>query len=64
MRSLREATLSVHPALTAANLRPMTDVVAQVAEPRFNMAKGLVLGDRRDRRINLVSFEPVAPTCQ
>jgi putative ABC transport system permease protein len=38
MRSLREVTPSVHPALTAANLRPMTDVVAQtMAEPRFNM---------------------------
>jgi putative ABC transport system permease protein len=38
MRSLREATASVHPALTASNLRSMTDVVAQtVVEPRFNM---------------------------
>jgi putative ABC transport system permease protein len=38
LRSLREATSAVHPALTAANLRPMTDVVARaVAAPRFNM---------------------------
>jgi putative ABC transport system permease protein len=38
MRSIREVTPSVHPALAAANLRPMSEVVAQsVAEPRFNM---------------------------
>ena len=28
------------------------------------LVKGLVLGTGRDRRINLVSFEPVAPACQ
>ena len=28
------------------------------------LVKGLVLGSRNDRRINIVSFEPVAPTCQ
>jgi len=27
------------------------------------LVKGLVLGDAKDRRINLVAFEPVAPTC-
>jgi predicted permease len=38
MRSLRTIVPAVGPALTAANLRPMTDVVAQsVAEPRFHM---------------------------
>jgi putative ABC transport system permease protein len=38
MRSIREVTPSVHPALAAANLRPMSEVVAQsMAEPRFNM---------------------------
>jgi predicted permease len=38
MRSLRDATASVHPALSAANVQPMTHVVAEtVAEPRFNM---------------------------
>jgi putative ABC transport system permease protein len=38
MRSLRTIVPAVSPALTAANLRPMTDVVAQsVAEPRFHM---------------------------
>ena len=28
------------------------------------LVKGLVLGDSRDRRLNMVSFEPVAPSCQ
>jgi hypothetical protein len=28
------------------------------------LVKGLVLGSAKDRRINIVSFEPVAPTCQ
>jgi hypothetical protein len=28
------------------------------------LVKGLVLGTGRDRRINMVSFEPVAPACQ
>jgi predicted permease len=38
MRSLRTIVPAVSPALTAANLRPMTEVVAQsVAEPRFHM---------------------------
>jgi ABC-type transport system, involved in lipoprotein release, permease component len=38
MRSLRAAVPGVSPSLTAANLRPMQDVLAQsVAEPRFNM---------------------------
>ena len=38
VRTLRTAVPSVHPSLTAGNVRPMTDVVAQsVAEPRFNM---------------------------
>lgn len=27
------------------------------------LVKGLVLGDAKDRRINLVSFEAIAPTC-
>jgi hypothetical protein len=27
------------------------------------LVKGLILGSGADRRINLVSFEPVAPTC-
>jgi predicted permease len=36
--SLRTAVPGVAPSLTAANIRPMTDVLAQsVAEPRFNM---------------------------
>jgi putative ABC transport system permease protein len=38
MRSLRTIVPAVSPALTAGNLRPMTDVIAQsVAEPRFHM---------------------------
>jgi putative ABC transport system permease protein len=38
IRSLRTIVPGVSPALTAANLRPMTEVVAQsVAEPRFHM---------------------------
>jgi predicted permease len=38
IRSLRTAVPSVHPSLTAANIRSMVDVVAQsVAVPRFNM---------------------------
>ena len=38
MRSLRTIVPGVSPALTAANLRAMTDVVSQsVAEPRFHM---------------------------
>jgi putative ABC transport system permease protein len=37
-RTLRGVVPSVHPALTAANIQPMTEVVAQsVAEPRFYM---------------------------
>ncbi len=37
-RTLRGVGPSVHPALTAANIRPMTEVMAQsVAEPRFHM---------------------------
>jgi putative ABC transport system permease protein len=37
-RTLRSVVPSVHPALTAANIRPMTEVMAQsVAEPRFHM---------------------------
>ena len=37
-RTLRGVVPSVHPALTPANIRPMTAVMAQsVAEPRFNM---------------------------
>jgi putative ABC transport system permease protein len=37
-RSLRAIVPSVHPSLTAADIRPMNDVVAQsVAVPRFNM---------------------------
>ena len=37
-QTLRAAVPSVHPSLTAGNIRPMTDVIAQsVAEPRFNM---------------------------
>ncbi len=38
VRTLRAAVPSVHPSLTAGNIRPMADVIAQsVAEPRFNM---------------------------
>jgi predicted permease len=38
MRSLRTIVPGVSPSLTAANLRPMTEVAAQsVAEPRFHM---------------------------
>jgi putative ABC transport system permease protein len=38
VRSLREATSSAHPSLTAAGARPMRDVLAEtVAQPRFNM---------------------------
>ena len=38
VRILRAAVPSVHPSLTAGNIRPMADVIAQsVAEPRFNM---------------------------
>jgi len=38
MRSLRTIVPAVSPVLTAGNLRPMTDVIAQsVAEPRFQM---------------------------
>ncbi len=38
MRSLRTIVPAVSPTLTAANLRPMTEVVEQsVAEPRFHM---------------------------
>jgi putative ABC transport system permease protein len=38
MRTLRTVVPSVHPSLTAANIRPMNDVLAQsVAVPRFNM---------------------------
>jgi putative ABC transport system permease protein len=37
-RTLRSVVPSVHPALTAANIRPMTEVMAQsVAEPHFHM---------------------------
>jgi putative ABC transport system permease protein len=37
-RTLQTLVPSVHPSLTAANIRPMASVVAQsVAEPRFNM---------------------------
>jgi predicted permease len=37
-RALRTVVPSVHPSLTAANIRPMGEVVAQsVAVPRFNM---------------------------
>jgi putative ABC transport system permease protein len=37
-RTLQSTVPSVHPSLTAASIRPMTDVMAQgVAEPRFNM---------------------------
>ena len=36
--SIRDAVASVHPSLTAANVRPMNEVVAgTVAEPRFQM---------------------------
>jgi len=28
------------------------------------LVKGLVLGTGKDRRVNLVAFEPIAPTCQ
>jgi putative ABC transport system permease protein len=39
IRSLRTLVPSVHPALSAGNIRPMEDVLAQgVAVPRFNMA--------------------------
>jgi predicted permease len=39
VRTLRAAVPSVHPSLTAGNVKPMTDVIAQsVAEPRFNMS--------------------------
>ncbi len=39
MRSLRTIVPAVSPALTAANLRPMTEVIAEsVAEPRFHVA--------------------------
>jgi predicted permease len=39
VRSLRAIVPAVSPTLTAANLRPMTEVLAQsVAEPRFHMA--------------------------
>ena len=39
VRSLRAIVPAVSPSLTAANLRPMTEVLAQsVAEPRFQMA--------------------------
>jgi len=38
VRSLREATSSAHPSLTAADPRPMRAVLAEtVAQPRFNM---------------------------
>jgi putative ABC transport system permease protein len=38
MRGLRAIAPAVHPSLTAANVRPMTDVLSvSVAEPRFNM---------------------------
>jgi putative ABC transport system permease protein len=38
IRTLRTVVPSVHPSLTAANIRPMNDVLAQsVAVPRFNM---------------------------
>ena len=38
MRSLREATSSAHPTLAAANMLPMSDVLAQAVQaPRFNM---------------------------
>ncbi len=38
VRSLREATSSAHPSLTAADARPMREVLAEtVAQPRFNM---------------------------
>jgi putative ABC transport system permease protein len=38
VRALRTAVPSVHPSLTAGNIRPMAEVIAQsVAEPRFNM---------------------------
>jgi putative ABC transport system permease protein len=37
-RTLQRVVPSVHPSLTAANIQPMADVVAQgVAEPRLNM---------------------------
>jgi putative ABC transport system permease protein len=37
-RTLQGAVPAVHPSLTAASIRPMTDVMARgVAEPRFNM---------------------------
>ena len=37
-RTLQRAVPAVHPSLTAASIRPMTEVMAQgVAEPRFNM---------------------------
>jgi putative ABC transport system permease protein len=37
-RALRTVVPSVHPSLTAANIRPMGEVIAQsVAVPRFNM---------------------------
>jgi putative ABC transport system permease protein len=37
-RTLRSVVPSVHPSLTAANIRPMTDVLGEgVSEPRFNM---------------------------
>ena len=28
------------------------------------LVKGLVLGTGKDRRVNLVAFEPISPTCQ
>jgi putative ABC transport system permease protein len=38
VRTLRASVPSVHASLTAGNIRPMADVIAQsVAEPRFNM---------------------------
>ena len=38
VQTLRAAVPSVNPSLTAGNIRPMADVIAQsVAEPRFNM---------------------------
>jgi putative ABC transport system permease protein len=37
-RTLRSVVPSVHPSLTAANIQPMSEVMAQgVAEPRFHM---------------------------
>jgi putative ABC transport system permease protein len=38
MKTLRTVVPGVHPSLTAANIRPMVDVIAQsVATPRLNM---------------------------